>query len=81
MFNNAGIADPTTPIWDYSPETFDKVISINLRGVFLGTKYAALQMKSQNPDANGDRGFIINVASILGLNGTPGQGKIPTSLR
>lgn len=39
------------------------------KGVFLGTKYAALQMKSQTPHANGDRGWIINVASVLGLNG------------
>jgi len=80
MLNNAGVGDPTSPIWDYSSEAFDQIVSINLRGVFLGTKYAALQMKSQAPDVNGDRGFIINVASILGLNGTPGQGKFFTSL-
>ena len=77
--NNAGIGDITTPIWDYTPEAFDRVISINLRGVFLGTKYAALQMKSHTPDSNGDRGFIINVGSILGLNGTPGQGMFASS--
>jgi NAD(P)-dependent dehydrogenase (short-subunit alcohol dehydrogenase family) len=47
-------------------------MAVNLTGVFLGTKYAALQMKSQEPHENGDRGWIINVASVLGLGGTPG---------
>jgi hypothetical protein len=30
-------------------------------------------MKDQDPHANGDRGWIINVASVLGLGGTPGS--------
>ncbi|KAF2684166.1 short-chain dehydrogenase/reductase-like protein [Lentithecium fluviatile CBS 122367] len=71
MMNNAGIGDINVPIWDYPIANFDLMQSINLRGVFLGTKFAARQMKDQAPDANGDRGFIINVGSILGLNGTP----------
>ncbi|KAF2787354.1 putative short chain type dehydrogenase [Melanomma pulvis-pyrius CBS 109.77] len=76
IFNNAGIsyeAATPKPIWDYPEDWWDKTIAVNQKGVFLGTKYAALQMKSQTPHANGDRGWIINVASVLGLNGTPGS--------
>lgn len=57
------------------------MLAVNLRGVFLGTKYAARQMKDQEPDASGDRGFIINVASILGLNGTAGQSEYQFQLK
>jgi NAD(P)-dependent dehydrogenase (short-subunit alcohol dehydrogenase family) len=60
-------------IWEYPEDWWDKTIAVNLTGVFLGTKYAALQMKDQKPHANGDRGWIINVASVLGLGGTPGS--------
>ncbi|KAF2649026.1 NAD(P)-binding protein [Lophiostoma macrostomum CBS 122681] len=75
LFNNAGIspeaADPR-PVWDYPESYFDSTLAVNLKGVFLGTKYAALQMKSQSPGPSGDRGWIVNTASVLGLNGTPG---------
>jgi NAD(P)-dependent dehydrogenase (short-subunit alcohol dehydrogenase family) len=75
MFNNAGISpeagDPK-PIWEYPNQWFDGAIAVNLRGVFLGTKYASLQMQNQEPGPSGDRGWIINMASVLGLNGAPG---------
>jgi NAD(P)-dependent dehydrogenase (short-subunit alcohol dehydrogenase family) len=74
MVNNAGVAfetDDPKPIWDYPEDRFDKTIAINLRGVFLGCKYASAQMAKQEPHANGDRGWIINLASVLGLGGSP----------
>ncbi|KAF2265908.1 short-chain dehydrogenase/reductase-like protein [Lojkania enalia] len=76
MVNNAGIALEATdprPVWDYPESYFDATLAVNLKGVFLGTKYAALQMKGQAPLPSGDRGWIINISSILGLNGTPGN--------
>jgi NAD(P)-dependent dehydrogenase (short-subunit alcohol dehydrogenase family) len=36
FFNNAGIEGALTPLVDYPVETFDRVIAVNLRGVFLG---------------------------------------------
>ena len=75
MVNNAGIAIEGlrgTPIHETADETFDKTIRINARGVFLGCKYATGQMLKQEPHANGDRGWIINTASITGLIGFPG---------
>ncbi|GAD91970.1 short chain type dehydrogenase, putative [Paecilomyces variotii No. 5] len=70
--NNAGIAPEAqrpTPVWDIEESTWDQVSSINSRGVFLGVKYASRQMIKQTPLPNGNRGKIINIASILGLRG------------
>ena len=66
MVNNAGIvsfgkADTLTE------KDWDKVINVNLKGVFFGTKYAAKQMLKQ-----GKGGRIINISSIAGLVGFPG---------
>jgi NAD(P)-dependent dehydrogenase (short-subunit alcohol dehydrogenase family) len=70
MVNNAGIgiAEPV-PVWDLPVERWDRMQEINAKGVFLGIKYAAKQMISQQPHASGDRGWIINAASVLGLAG------------
>lgn len=37
----------------------------NLKGVFLGCKYASAQMRTQQPHQNGDRGWIVNIGSIF----------------
>ncbi|MFH1451204.1 MAG: SDR family NAD(P)-dependent oxidoreductase [bacterium] len=64
MVNNAGIA-LMGAVLDCSEEDFDKVIAVNLRSVFLGIKYAGLQMKEKG-------GVILNTASIAGLVGFNG---------
>jgi NAD(P)-dependent dehydrogenase (short-subunit alcohol dehydrogenase family) len=46
-------------------------MAINSTGVFLGTKFASAQMLKQDPHSSGDRGWIINTASILGLVAAP----------
>ena len=46
MVNNAGI-ETRTSILDTTPEDYDKVLNINLRGVFFATQYAAKQMIAQ----------------------------------
>src|SRR3989344_984996 len=58
LVNNAGIF-PNIPLSNMSPTDFEKVIDINLRGVFLMTKYASEQMIKQ-----GHGGRIINITSI-----------------
>lgn len=62
LVNNAGIY-PIVPLMQLSTEQFDKVISVNLRGVFLATKAAAAQMI-----ARGAGGRIINITSIDALH-------------
>lgn len=61
LVNNAGIY-PSVPIAQMTADQFDKVLSVNLRGVFLTTKYAAEVMKRQGG------GKIINVSSIDALH-------------
>lgn len=63
LFNNAGIAGASAATADYSEEAFDKVIAINLKGVWLGMKAVIPQMVKQG------KGAIVNNASILGLVG------------
>jgi NAD(P)-dependent dehydrogenase (short-subunit alcohol dehydrogenase family) len=40
---------------------------VNAKSVFLGCKYGIAQMLKQKPHSSGDRGWIINIASIFGL--------------
>ncbi|MGF6919443.1 SDR family NAD(P)-dependent oxidoreductase [Paraburkholderia sp. 40] len=60
-FNNAGILPTATPLAEMSVADFDKVISIDLRGVFLCLKYQISHMLT----AGG--GSIVNTASVAGL--------------
>lgn len=62
LFNNAGISgNPGTPITDLDEAEWDQVININLKGVWLGMKYAIPIMRQ-----NGG-GSIVNMSSIYGL--------------
>jgi len=64
--NNAGIEGPMSPTADYAEADWDKVISINLKGVWLC-------MKSEIPVMlAGGGGAIVNTASIAGLVGFQG---------
>ena len=58
MINNAGI-ETRTSILSTTPDDFDKVLNVNLRGVFFATQYAAKQMIAQ-----GNGGRIINISSV-----------------
>jgi NAD(P)-dependent dehydrogenase (short-subunit alcohol dehydrogenase family) len=51
---------------------WDRVVDINLKGTFLVDKHVIAQMVEQEPDALGQRGSVVNIASIEGLEGTEG---------
>jgi NAD(P)-dependent dehydrogenase (short-subunit alcohol dehydrogenase family) len=61
--NNAGIAGGNRPFVEVTEETFDRVIAINLKGVFLGMKYEIPAMLAVGG------GAIVNVRSTVGLVG------------
>jgi glucose 1-dehydrogenase len=63
MVNNAGV-ETRTSILDTTEADYDKVLAINLKSAFFGTQLAAKQMLTQDPDANGGRGSIINITSV-----------------
>ena len=62
---NAGIAGPTAKIWEYPPAEWQKVIDIDLTGVFNCLHIVSPIMIEQN------YGRIVNVASIAGKDGNP----------
>ena len=61
-FNNAGIMPPKARLAEETEETWDNVIAINLKGVWLCLKYEILQMLKQ-----GGGGAIVNTSSVAGL--------------
>lgn len=62
--NNAGISGPNHPTADYPIDDWNRVIQVNLSGVFYGMKYQIEAMLR-----TGSGGAIVNVASILGAVG------------
>ena len=65
--NNAGIGGPISFVADYPIDGWNKVISINLSGVFYGMKYQIPAILATGG------GSIVNIASILGKVGTKGS--------
>ena len=65
LVNNAGIAGPNHKTWEYPNNDWQKVIDIDLTGVFYCCKYVVPQMIKNN------YGRIVNVASIAGKEGNP----------
>src|SRR5829696_8284414 len=60
FFNNAGIEGVVAPIAEHPIEAFDRVLAVNVRGVFLGLKHVMRAM------AGAGGGSIVNTASIAG---------------
>src|SRR6516162_382797 len=67
-FNNAGVMARISPTADSTCEEWDRVIGINLRGVWSSMKYELRQMQRQGS------GAIVNNASVGALTGNPGIG-------
>jgi NAD(P)-dependent dehydrogenase (short-subunit alcohol dehydrogenase family) len=74
--NCAGIGDPQRTIGKEGPADlarFSKVIRVNLIGTFNVTRLAAWAMSRNQPGADGERGVIINTASVAAFDGQIGQ--------
>ena len=71
FFNNAGIEGVVKPIAEYPESEFDKVIAVNLKGVWLGCKYVIPKMS--------EGGSVIITSSVAGLKGFAGLGAYVTS--
>jgi NAD(P)-dependent dehydrogenase (short-subunit alcohol dehydrogenase family) len=71
FFNNAGIEGEVKPIVEMDEASLDKVLAVNVKGVWLGMKYVMPKMK------NG--GSVIISSSVAGLRAFPGMSPYVTS--
>lgn len=65
LLANAGIEGDVSPMMEYSEETFDKVMSVNVKGVWLSMKYAFSALQKRGG------GSIVITSSTTGIKGTP----------
>ena len=65
LINNAGIVGPFVPVWEYRVEDWDRVMEVNMKGIFLCCKAVMPSM------LEGKSGRIVNIASIAGKEGNP----------
>ncbi len=70
MFNNVGVPTPRlgAKLEDHTVEDFERLVGINFRGVFLGSKHAVIRFKRQESG-----GVILNTGSVAGLVGWGGS--------
>ncbi|UDM49868.1 3-hydroxyacyl-CoA dehydrogenase [Cupriavidus sp. MP-37] len=76
LVNCAGIATANKTVGKNGPhplDAFDKTIRINLIGTFNMIRLAAAAMVQNTPDSEGERGVIINTASVAAFDGQIGQ--------
>jgi NAD(P)-dependent dehydrogenase (short-subunit alcohol dehydrogenase family) len=64
FFNNAGILGEVRPLVDYPEDVFDRVMAVNVKGVWLGMRTVAPLLRARGG------GAIVNTASIAGLHGS-----------
>ncbi len=67
LLANAGVEGEVKPITDYAIDTFDQVMAVNVRGVWLGLKYAAPEI------ARRGGGSIVITSSVAGVRGAAGM--------
>ena len=72
LVNNAGVSE-STPLAGYTEETFDKVMDLNVKGVFTATKVAADYMEKQGG------GVILSTSSMVSISGQPSGFAYPAS--
>ncbi|UHD45960.1 SDR family oxidoreductase [Aureimonas altamirensis] len=66
LVNNAGIEGAFAPIDSYPEDEFDRVLAVNIRGVFLGLRHGLKRMRSRGS------GSIVNIASTSSIRGRAG---------
>lgn len=76
LVNCAGIAPAVKTLGKEGPhalDVFERVLRVNLLGSFNMIRLAAAEMAAQSPLADGERGVIINTASVAAFDGQMGQ--------
>jgi len=82
LINCAGIGIPAKVLGKEGPQPlagFSKVVQINLIGTYNMIRLAAAAMAENEPDAGGERGVIVNTASVAAFEGQIGQASYSAS--
>lgn len=66
LHNNAGVPMPVTPITDVTPELYDRIMNVNLKGVFFGCRAAVPYLRERGG------GAIVMTSALSGLKARPG---------
>ena len=66
VVNNAGIGQPPMPLETMAPEAFDRILAVNVRGIYHTTRHLLGSMRRSG------RGVILNIASTAGVRPRPG---------
>lgn len=72
LINNAGVSE-STPFLEYTEETFDKVMDLNVKGVFNATRAASECMAARG------KGVILSTSSMVSISGQPSGFAYPAS--
>jgi 2-dehydro-3-deoxy-L-rhamnonate dehydrogenase (NAD+) len=67
LVNNAGINGPIAPVWELDPKDWQRILDINLTGIFHTCRTVVPHMRSRG------RGRVVNMASMAGKDGNAGQ--------
>lgn len=65
LVNSAGVSGPNVKLWDYPADEWQKVMQVNVNGLFHCCREVVPQMRARN------YGRIINIASVAGKEGNP----------
>ena len=63
LVNNAGVNGPTVPAWEYPLDDWERVLAVDLTGVFLCSRAVIPHMRKKG------KGRIVNVSSVVGKEG------------
>ncbi len=63
LVNNAGVSGPTIPVWEYTMEDWDRVLRVDLTGVFVCCRAVIPGMRERGS------GRIVNISSVVGKEG------------
>jgi NAD(P)-dependent dehydrogenase (short-subunit alcohol dehydrogenase family) len=67
VVNNAGMMDRFDPVGTLEKDLWDRVIGVNLTGVYLVSKYGVNAMLEK--EGEGQKGVVLNISSLGGING------------
>ena len=71
LVNNAGVTHLPQPLEDVTEADFDRIVTVNMKAIYLAMREAVPRFKANAPGARGIRGVVLNMASTAGVSPRP----------